>query len=406
MVSSSMDHMIALTIFIAATLLFIGLFSQTIQTAVIYQNNRATATKASDVLDSILINPGTPVTWGRSGANPVGFGLQDPEFTQYKLDGFSLMRLESHSASWITFSKAQNETGLYYSDHSEGSNSYLYIPSSYILNYSSAEKLLGLNGTYGFQLTFTPIITVTISNQSQNPLTFSIKADGTGFPLANAKVSYKLFLLELEGTNQFPSFAVINGTTKTNSQGVASATFSGISSSQSYVFIASVSLGGLNGVGYHVSSIQEDTHVTPLIGNLTESQILLAHSADIEGVASEDILTYNTTMVNFNSETFALQELQVNNTGILCAGLANPYGHLTLYNNPAVLIIAYNSSASQGGFSLMPWGISALSYTVTFGDTSSALDWVSTDIRQVTVNGVAYQVKISVWSYKGYQVNG
>ena len=54
MVSSTIDHMVAVTVFLAATLLFIGLFNQTIQTAVIYQRHRATATKASDLLDNML----------------------------------------------------------------------------------------------------------------------------------------------------------------------------------------------------------------------------------------------------------------------------------------------------------------------------------------------------------------
>ena len=57
MVSSTIDHMIAITVFLAATLLFIGLFNQTIQTAVIYQRHRATATKASDLLDNMLLSP-------------------------------------------------------------------------------------------------------------------------------------------------------------------------------------------------------------------------------------------------------------------------------------------------------------------------------------------------------------
>lgn len=406
MVSSSVDHMVALTIFIAATLLFIGLFSQTIQTAVVYQNNRVTATKASDILDSILINPGSPTTWGRTGEPPISFGLQDPEFTQYKLDGFSLIRLEVSNNPWITYSKTENYTGSIYNNHSEGSYSYLYIPSLYIVNHSSVQKLLGLNASYGFRLTLTPIITVAITETPQNPLTLAIQVDGTGFPLANARLSYKLFLLNLDNSNQFPTFITINGTTTTDNKGSALLTFDGVSSSQSYAFIATASLGGLNGVGYHVRSIQEETYVTPLIGNLSESQILLAHNADIDGITSDDILNYNTTMVNFNSETFNLQELQVNSTGSLLAGSGYPYGQLSLYNNSAILLIAYNSSATQGGFSLMPWGISALSYSASFGDASSAIDWVSTDMRQVTINNVAYQARISVWSLKGYQVNG
>jgi len=62
--NSTLDHMVAVTVFLAATLLFIGLFNQTIQTATIYQQNRATANRASDLLDNILLNPGIPTNWG------------------------------------------------------------------------------------------------------------------------------------------------------------------------------------------------------------------------------------------------------------------------------------------------------------------------------------------------------
>ena len=93
--NSSLDHMFAMIVFIGAILLFIGLFNQTIQTAVTYQANRATANKASDLLDNILLNPGIPINWGQNDNNITGFGLQDPEFTQYKISPFSLMRLAS-----------------------------------------------------------------------------------------------------------------------------------------------------------------------------------------------------------------------------------------------------------------------------------------------------------------------
>ena len=90
MVSATVDHMVAVTVFLAATLLFIGLFNQTIQTAVIYQRHRAIATKASDLLDNVLLSPGIPVDWGKNDSLPTGFGLQDPEFTQYRISSHSL----------------------------------------------------------------------------------------------------------------------------------------------------------------------------------------------------------------------------------------------------------------------------------------------------------------------------
>lgn len=405
MASSSIDHMVALTIFVVATLLFIGLFNQTIQTAVVYQNHRATATKASDILDTILLNPGTPSNWGITGVSPTGFGVQDPEFTQYKLDAFSLMRLDPYD-SVIYYQKANNQTGMSYNSLSDRSGGYLYMPASLAVTYSTAQKLMGINGSYGFQLTLTPVLTVTVTNSTSGdtPLTLNLRVDGTGFPLANAKVNYKLFLLSLNSENEFPAFKVYNGTSTTDITGSAVISFPSVKSSQSYAFIASVQLSGLNGVGYKVNNAAESPHVIPLINNIDSQQIILAHSGDIAG---DDLspLTYNTTMVNFNSQDFSLQELKVDAAGILQASAGYPYGEVTLSTEPAILIIGYNSSAAQGGFSLMSWGLNALSNEITFGPNPANVEWVSTDMRQVTVGGVTYHAKISVWSYKGIQVN-
>jgi hypothetical protein len=52
----------------------------------------------------------------------------------------------------------------------------------------------------------------------------------------------------------------------------------------------------------------------------------------------------------------------------------------------------------------MPWGISSLSFPVVFGGNPLVREWVATDMRQVTVNGVSYQAKLALWSQQGYQV--
>ena len=53
MANATVDHMISLTVLIAALLIFIGLFSQTMQTGLAYERHSALSTKTSDILDSI-----------------------------------------------------------------------------------------------------------------------------------------------------------------------------------------------------------------------------------------------------------------------------------------------------------------------------------------------------------------
>ena len=114
MTGSTIDHLVSLMVFLGAILLFIGLFNQTIQTAILYQRHRAIATKCSDLLDNMLLNPGVPLDWGKSNCTPTGFGLQDPEFMQYRLSSFSLMRLLSSSGNRVYYSQTGNGIATYH----------------------------------------------------------------------------------------------------------------------------------------------------------------------------------------------------------------------------------------------------------------------------------------------------
>jgi hypothetical protein len=412
MVSSTVDHMVAVTVFLAATLLFIGLFNQTIQTAVIYQRHRALATKASDLLDTMLLNPGIPVNWGQMNGTPTGFGLQDPEFTQYRLSPYSLMRLMSYSGTPVYYPR----TGTYYSNITMGFGNFLLVSSTESINYSTASKLLGINGTYGFQLSISPIITVSVTKISVGtPLKLAINVAGAGSPLANAPVSY-CFLLINKGESQYPSFTTIYDSTYTNEAGSAVLTFSGIDGeSYSYAFIAYVGLSGLKGAGYytHVSEDLQE-YVVPLVDSFEDRRVLIAHSWAVNeppDKTSQSELKYNATFVIL-ADDFTLREVPLDAVGrvghvVYGQGTEKAYGNVTIPTyNPGILVVTYRKSATQYGAVLMPWGLSAMAFPVTFGGDPSQQEWVATDMRQVTVGGIAYQAKIMLWSLEGYQVIG
>jgi len=406
MVSSTIDHMVAVTVFLAATLLFIGLFNQTIQTAVIYQRHRALSTKASDLLDNMLLNPGIPVNWGQANINPTGFGLQDPEFTQYKLSPFSLMRLRSFTGDPVYYEK----TNMTYSNITMGFGNYLLMPYADVLNYSTALRLLGINNTHGFQLTLTPLITVSIAEtQAKNPLRLSVNVAGTGFPLANARVSYYLFLVSLAGEGAYPSYMVRSGTVYTNEQGSVSIEFADVTDEKlCYSFIAYAHLSGITGVGYHQRVSSQNNYIIPFIGNLSEKKVLIAHSWDVKQFSPPVAeVKYNSTLVIF-TEDFTLREVPLENaTGKVNYGEGYPYGEITIPNyNPGILIVTYRKSATEGGVIMTPWGISSMAFPVTFGGDPAKQEWVATDTRQVLVNGITYQAKLALWSYEGYQVKG
>ena len=404
MVSSTIDHMVAVTVFLAATLLFIGLFNQTIQTAVIYQRHRATATKASDLLDNMLLNPGIPVNWGQEDDLPRGFGLQDPEFTQYRISSFSLMRLTSSSGTSVFYPK----TGETYSNITIGDKNFLLVSHGSSLNYTTALDLLGIRNDYGFQLTFKPIVTVTITeDQAASPLRLSLNAYGTGFPLANARVSYCMLSVSLTGGQ--PSYSIDTGDATTNEDGSVTLEFAEVTkSSSSYSFIAYVHLGGLVGVGYHERVSGEEAYIIPLVDDVSEGRILIAHSFDIDyyDPPSSEV-KYNATLV-YLADDFTLREMPLENSyGHVNSGEGSPYEVVNIpTDNPGILIITYKKSTVEGGLVMMPWGVSSLAFPVVFGGDPASKEWVATDMRQVIVGGVAYQVTIALWSLEGYQVVG
>jgi hypothetical protein len=380
-------------------LLFIGFFNQMIQTAVVYQQHRATATKCSDLLDTMLLNPGIPKI-----GEPSVFGLQDTEFTQYTLNSSSLMRLNSSTGTPIYYEK----TGTMYSNVTVGFGNSLLMPINNslckVVNYSSALNLLRINGAYGFQLTLTPVVTFDIeAERSDDNVELRIDVRGVGFPLANAHVSCYFLPVSLSG--DYPDFLPAQATeVSTNEAGNATVTFP-LEEGYTYVFLASAQVGGLAGVGFYVPP-SDNPRVIPFVDDLSAKSVVLAHSYDVPNTAGSGTLAYNATFVFWN-EHFGLQTVAMaDSTGTVTSGAGGNFSFVTIPSgNPGVLLVAYGNGAA-GGVAVLPWGVGSLGFPVVFGGSTAGREWVATDMRQVIVNGVAYQAKLSLWSLQGVQVVG
>jgi len=410
MTASTIDHLVSVTVFLAAILLFISLFNQTIQTAILYQQHRHLATVCSDLLDNIMLNPGYPLNWGKTNSTPTSFGLQDPEFTQYRLSPFSLMRLQSLTGTPFTYPR----TGVTYSNMSIGFGNFLFVPYTEAIDYSTAAQLLGTNNTYGFQLTITPIVTVSIEEtHAANPLTLAIKVAGAGFPLANAEVSYCFLKVNDKGGQSNPSYTSLFGTTYADNGGSAVVNIPNVDANTAYAFIAYAHTSGLVGTGYHERVSGDTQYVLPLIDSFEDRRVLLVHSYNVHDFGPpESSVFFNATFVLL-TEDFTLREMPMeNSTGklgkvVYGQGTEKTYENLTIPTyNPGILIVTYQSN-NEYGVVLMPWGISSMAFPVTFGSTYPFdKEWVVTDIRQVLVNSIAYQARLSLWSLKGYGVIG
>lgn len=403
MVSSTIDHMTAVTALLAAILIFIGLFSQTIQTAVIYQQHKALANKANDILDTLLLNPGIPINWGQTDALPTGFGLQDPEFTQYRISPYSLMRLQSSVGTPVYYPV----TGEYYSNITVGERNFLLVPYSLSVNYSTATKLLGINNTYGFQLSLTPIVSVSVQEtRAANPLTLKLGVTGVGSPLSYATISY--CFLKVEGTGPgSPTYAISFGNAQADASGSVTINIPNVAASDSYAFIAYAHLGGLVGIGY-IERTGDSQYIVPFVDSIEEGQIQLAHSYNVHEDPNPESAVFLTATYVLLAEDFTLREMPIieqKELVVYGSGSDKTYVNVTIpTHSPGILVIPYRSN-NVDGITLMPWGINSMAFSVIFGGDPSKQEWVATDMRQITVGGTTYQARISLWSLEGYQVN-
>jgi hypothetical protein len=408
MASAAVDHMISLIIFMSAVLIFIGLFSNTMQTGVTYERHRDLSTKTSDLLDTILLNPGMPSNWAKTDSAIAGFGLQDPQYSKYKLSPYSPMRLYSTSQSPVYYPR----THAYYSNNTAGFGSYLLMPSEKSLSYSTVTKLLGINGTYGFQLTLTPTMNVTVEKTSVGaPLRLSVVVTGTASSVANAPLSYTLLLVS-HSTDDYPSYTTVEGLTSTDSVGSAQLVFSGVDGeSQTYALIVYSYLSGLKGTGCYVHVPPSVTKtVVPLVDSFQNRNILLAHGDSVgqpSGSPQYSELKYTASFAIL-AEDYSIRDVsldQSSSTGTLIYGSDSEqeFSSIIVPNNDGILIVTYKDAAGGYGVVLMPWGLGSLGFQLTFGGSSQGRDWVTTDIRQVSIGDISYLAKLELWSVQGYQ---
>jgi len=419
MAGSTIDHLISVIVFLGALLVFISLFNQMIQTAILYQRHRYLATKCSDLLDNVLLNPGIPVDWGKRNGTPCGFGLQDPEFTQYRLSSFSLMRLLSSSGEKVYY----NRTEEWYSNVLWGiGGGYFLLQESECINYSLASKLLGVNGTYGFQLAIMPTVNVSIVEDKNvaSYLRLNITVMGQGSPLAGASVDYLMFW-----TNSNSSEPPRPRSTKTDSLGFVCLDFNGanglprIEVSQNktaYTFIAKASLGGLHGIGYLSREIVTKAgNIIPFVENYGNGTILLAHKwgKNDPGEECRGALHFNAMFYVLPDNFSPIKSDVMNLTGgpwLVNYGQGKPFYAVQIPANASgFLVVTYWTEDDQTGVEaigmvVMPWGIGTIGFSVVFGDDPSGQEWVVTDVRQVLVGDIAYQAKLALWSLEGFGV--
>jgi len=391
---ATIDHMISLTILIAALLVAMMTFNGLFATAVDYDRNRQVANKAVDLINTICLSPGNPADWGKTNDALLGFGLQDPDVGGYALSPYSLMRLNTVSdGNPLVY---YGGTDTYYNNISTSYGYGILTPIGDCVNYTTAAELLGINGTYGFSFEITPTLDVSISQVSTEPLTLNVQVSGSGLPLSGATVTSHLFEID---TNDL-SITWHPNVTLTDGSGSADIIFNDIDyANPVYSFTAYVSLGGLHGVGHHIcNTISDDEFIVPLVEDFENGSLILTHIWEIENPGEPAAVFYNAAFFILTSN-FNVQEYDLDCSGHLTFGEGFNYVPTQIPPSEVGLLIVSYKANNEVGSIIVPWGIGALGVSASYnsGLGSGDYDFVATELRQVTIDNISYQVKVSTW---------
>jgi hypothetical protein len=398
---ATIDHLISVTILIAALLVAMMTFNGLFASAVDYERNRQVANKAIDIMNTICLSPGSPTDWGETNETLLGFGLQDPRVGGYALSPYSIMRLRTSNDSQLI--EYVYTPGVFYNNLSAYYGNSILTSVGDCVNYTSATELLGINGTYGFSVDITPTLNVSISQVPNDHLTLKVDVRGSGLPLSGATLKYFLFHVDIE-VGTYPMFMIYSGVAQSDSFGSALLDFSSVDDTDAYTFMVYASLSGLNGVGYYSQDDVTDGHefLLPLIRDFDSGTIIIAHNWDVHYFGPpEPNVFYNASFFVLTSE-FQLQQVEIaNSTQNINYGVGKPYWTTQLPTSEVGFLFISYRWGNQLGSVILPWGVGVLgvhsSFSAGFG-SSSGYDFVATELRQVTIDGISYQVKVSAWS--------
>jgi len=396
---ATIDHIIAVTILLTAMLLammtFNGLFSQALE----YDTNRQVANKAVDIMNTICLSPGSPANWGETTAEVLGFGLQDPDASGYTLSPYSMMRLNSADGSRLV--EYPPGSGVFYNNISANFGDAILTPVGNGLNYSDVTDLLGITGQYAFNINIEPTLDVSVSKVSgYGHLVLKVDVFGSGLPLSGATLKHYLFEISDEGSSSIIPHLGVDSTDESGSFLLHYNTIDDID--DAYHFMVYVNLNGLNGVGYYSQDYLGDypQYIVPLISDYDDGRVVIAHSWGVHEYTETPVpaVRYNATFFVLTSD-FQLQEYELeNSTDLLNYGSKNFATTQLPTSEVGIMFISYKWNNYVGSV-VLPWGIGTLGVSTPYGGQfgSEGYNFVATEIRQVTIDGISYQVKMSVW---------
>ncbi|MEM0272261.1 MAG: hypothetical protein QW514_06960 [Thermoprotei archaeon] len=256
-------------IFVSATL-YLSAFAVN---GVTYNTQQNMAAQAQSLLDYILTSTGSPTNWGNQKAYPIAFGLQQADAPPYTLDPLKIIRLLSTQPCTLPNNTSAGciATGI--------PGFYFFFPTPYYLPYNYTRSLIAPNANFEFQFRLVPALNVSISKpttQTQGAgYEYAFPAEvytSSGTPVVGADVNATFIAAQCSngGGHCDVSLFLANASNTTNSVGQTLLVFHTPTLYPSYSVVASVSVGGIQGLGFY-SNPASNTLVYVAVAPQTQS---------------------------------------------------------------------------------------------------------------------------------------
>ena len=401
MAGATIDHIVAVTLLLAALLVSMMMYNGLFASALDYDRNRQVANKAVDLINTICLSPGSPPEWGETNDTVLGFGLQDPDASGYTLSPYSMMRLSSSSGGGELV-EYPPDSGNFYNNITAQYGDAILTPLGDTINYTTVTELLVIDDTYGFSIEIYPTLNVSIEKIFGNGhLTLKVDVSGSGFPLIGATLNH--YLLHVDKGASTSTILPYSGVNQTDSFGSLILEYESVDEEyDAYHFMVYAHLNGLTGIGYYS---QDDLggypqYIVPLIKDYDQGEVLIAHSWGVHEYTETPVpaSSFNATFFALTSD-LQLQQMDIeNSTDTLNYGSKDYVTTKLPTTEVGILFISYRWNQKLGSV-VLPWGIGTLGVSAPFGGSvgSSGYNFVATELRQVTIDGISYHVKVSAW---------
>jgi len=381
-------------IFIAAVFFFSGMITN----GVAYSTQRNYALNAQNLFDYILLGTGSPSNWGYTSNQPTAFGLAQPGAPQYTLNPGAVLRLMPMSPINI------------------GGRTYYYInlggvsliePPNYYVNYTYAKQLLGISGSYEFQLTLTPALNVTVKPVSTSKFLVTVTGYG-GAPMPDAQVAAQYAYAISSGVgSKSISVGVYTGSAITNTTGQAVISFP-TQPSSTYYLLVQVSAAGIYGAGYYtnnqIGSALANISVYPGSSYVNLTQHCVSSITPPCGVDN-----YNVTLLIPSGNSYSLFQVcacpsstQGQGTCLNAGrGSGNTYSTAScpgsFYDGYIAVAISKRGASSPLQLLLVPISPTFFDLKLTYGYNPHGSSSAVTLTRIVEISGISYVAQLAYW---------